>query len=631
VKPEPLRTGAVLAIQAALALLVWGALAFAVASGSWLFDVRQASGALKFFWQFPVIGFAGAVLLPSFLYDRLREEVAARGPAAGDLTARVLGFPRLTAIADFGASVFLFTLGAIELRVFAKIPAEECLKVFILGPVTGVVFGALSYLVFLDGVRPLAAQSMSRGSALAAGPSFSIVNKVILCCLALTFVTIGLYGPIALTWSERYVEAQAEARGEAALSGILQAAAHSSSGAPAWRDLLTAGLSSVEDLVVVDRRGTRLASVSTSTGEIPFFDRPENRELLTSVHPGSFVSRRDENLVISTALLPTGERIFAATRPDPATEKALLADVIRISAAVFVLAVVLSWAAGRGVAGPIASLEKAARKFALDPEHETVPRIPADDETGTLSSAFSEMADSVRAMRERLARSERLAGAAESLAAVAHEIRNPLFGITTTVASLEAELGRDAQHAKHFEVVSRESQRLSRMIDEMLSLKSGPTMSLQPGDLEGVVRSAVEWLPKRFPGRDVRVALAAAQEVPSITLDPLRLSRVFSNLLENAVLASADPVEITVRVFARDGEAVVEVEDRGEGIPPEDLEKIFDPFFSLRPNGTGLGLSICRRVVEEHGGRIEAENRAQGGSVFRVFLPGANRITPEGS
>ncbi len=620
-KAAPLPTGAILVVQALLAAVTWGALGFASASGTWLFDIRQASLAVRFFrWQFPVLGAAGAILLPAILYDRLRVEAEESPLLDREFVERVLRFPRLAALAAFLTSVFVFTLGATEMRLLVHSPVEESIKMFLLGPVTGMVFGCLSYFAISVVDRPLVAAALEKGGLPPAEVRFSIARKVFLCALALSLVTLGLYGPIALTLAERSSEVQTSVVAEQNLARVavdLKSTLPENEGA--WRSFLEAHLAPFDELAVAVAGGPILALVSKPGRQTSFFLRPENVDFLSIRQPGSFASRRDDNLVVSNMRIGEGMKLYSSVRPDRSLEGRLLREMLRLGVAILVLGIVISWVAGRGVAAPIAELSRGARAFAADPKSELF-LVPSDDETAVLAGAFAEMANSVRLMQQRLAASQRLAGAAESLAAVAHEIRNPLFGITSTVAALEAELGDDPRYRAHFDVVRRESERVSRMIGEMLTLKTAPMRS-EEVDLEGVVESAAEWARSRFAEANPAISLRVAPYVPPILGDRDRLFRVFANLFENALNGEKKGVRVDVSILREDAFVVAEVRDSGEGVPPELFEKIFEPFFSRRPGGSGLGLSICRTILEEHRGRIDVAANPNGGAIFIVRIP----------
>jgi signal transduction histidine kinase len=618
-----LSTTGVLAVQVLLGLLCWGGLGFASARAMWLFGVRQALVAAQFFrWQFPFLGAVGAVLVPGLLYDRLRTHEEESVVLDTEFLSRVLAFPRRAAMASFVTSVFLFSIGAAELRLLTRLPVEEAFKIFILGPVTGLIYATLSYLLLSDRARPLAAAALEKGALPASRPTFSIGRKVFLCLLALCLATLGLCAPIALSWAQRYVEAQATVRNEAALSLIADQAVrqHPAVGSE-WQSFLQAHLGPVDELAVLDGSGLPMARAALPGRGSRFLDRSENLDFLAIRQPGSFASRADDNLIVSNVRLGRGLKLVSALRPDRSMEKVLLSELTGMGIAVILFAITISWVAGRGVARPIAELEAASRKFAADPQAGVIPLVPSDDETGMLSAEFSRMAGSVRTMQERLARSERLAGAVESLAAVAHQIRNPLFGITATVASLESELGHDPQYRKHLEIIVKESGRLSNMIGEMLALKSRSGSVLSPGRLERVAEEAGGWLSVRFPDRAVRFHLDAPPGLPAVRIDSERMLQVFTNLFENSVLSAGGDARIDVRLRAQAENLVAEVEDSGPGIPPETRARVFEAFFSGRESGTGLGLAVCRSIVEEHGGSLEIADSPGGGALFVLRLP----------
>jgi two-component system sensor histidine kinase KdpD len=184
-----------------------------------------------------------------------------------------------------------------------------------------------------------------------------------------------------------------------------------------------------------------------------------------------------------------------------------------------------------------------------------------------------------------------------------------------------------------------ESRRLGNLVGDLLELTRLRTGPLRPDSqwipLEEAVHAALDSLEPLLAGREVRTELP--EEEVLVHADPLLLERVLANLLENAAKFSpaGSPVEIAGSVDGR--EAVIEVRDRGPGIPPGEEERIFEKFYrSARDAGTeghGLGLSICRAAAEALGGTVSAANREGGGSVFRVRLPlpsEAPRVGPEG-
>lgn len=213
------------------------------------------------------------------------------------------------------------------------------------------------------------------------------------------------------------------------------------------------------------------------------------------------------------------------------------------------------------------------------------------------------------------------------LSSVSHDLRTPLAAVTGAATSLldgEGRLDADAQH-ELLETIRDESERLNRMVGDILDvtrLESGSlALKKEWVPLEEIVGSALARLETRLKGRELKTSLPA--EVLLAPLDPTLAEQLLVNLLENAAkyTPQGSPIQITVR---REGqETVVEVADRGPGIPRGEEERIFERFHRAagKGSGIGLGLTVCRAIAKAHGGRIQAENREGGGAVFRFSLP----------
>jgi len=220
-----------------------------------------------------------------------------------------------------------------------------------------------------------------------------------------------------------------------------------------------------------------------------------------------------------------------------------------------------------------------------------------------------------REARERqLERDRRLASLGELSAVLAHEIRNPLASLKGNAQLLAGLLPEGERTRQKADRVVEEAVRLETLTNDLLDF-------VRTGDIR---RAEVD--PAALLRASAASVDAASIEVdgegapPSWALDAERLRQALTNLLENAVQAGA-PVRATVA--KSDGHLVFEVRDAGPGVPPEDLERIFEPFFSRRPRGTGLGLAVAKRMVELHRGTITVANAPGGGAVFRVELPPA--------
>ena len=215
------------------------------------------------------------------------------------------------------------------------------------------------------------------------------------------------------------------------------------------------------------------------------------------------------------------------------------------------------------------------------------------------------------------------------LNSISHELRTPLVSITGALSTLLADAGRldPAAERALVENAHEEAERLNHLVGNLLDmtrLEAGAlAIRREPSDIQDVIGAALGQLGARLHGRAVRVDLPA--EMPLVPLDFVPIVQVLVNLLDNALKYAPPDQPITVRARVQGEQVVIEVADRGPGIPPEDLERVFDRFYRLQHpgsvGGTGLGLSICRGVVEAHGGRIHAQNRPDGGAAFTLALP----------
>ena len=228
-------------------------------------------------------------------------------------------------------------------------------------------------------------------------------------------------------------------------------------------------------------------------------------------------------------------------------------------------------------------------------------------------------------LQASLRRSETLSAMGTLVAGVAHEARNPLFGISANLDALEArtaDLGDSQETVQH---MRQALNRLSSLMQQLLDYGKPPAVELGDGSLRHVIAEAMDACRPLADRAGVTVQSRLPDTLPPLRMDRLRLVQLFENLIENAVQHSREGAAVTV-----DGEAIpghpqsfvlCSVSDQGPGFGADDLGKVFEPFFTRRRGGTGLGLSIVQRIVQEHGGRIEVANRTEGGAVVRVRLP----------
>jgi two-component system NtrC family sensor kinase len=273
--------------------------------------------------------------------------------------------------------------------------------------------------------------------------------------------------------------------------------------------------------------------------------------------------------------------------------------------------------------------------------------ITAGGEIGELARAFDHMATELdrrineitdakehlenllceeRKMRQEMERSKRLSDIGEFAAAMAHEIRNPLARVMMGAYalkddSIDAEEGEEA-----LDNILKGVENLNRLVTELLNYTGKVELQRYAAQVWRVLDASLLNLKEEIDKSKVKILRDVDPELPAVNIDAVKIERVFHNIIKNALQAMPNrgTLKIEARSQGSEGQGqVVEVifSDTGCGIPLENMERIFSPFFTTKTEGTGLGLALVYRIMEAHGGRIEAESEVGEGSVFRVVLP----------
>lgn len=256
--------------------------------------------------------------------------------------------------------------------------------------------------------------------------------------------------------------------------------------------------------------------------------------------------------------------------------------------------------------------------------HLTVsPAIPENPKASRWYVAIFRDVTELFRLQETLRRSETMSAMGALVARVAHEVRNPLFGISATVDALTAELGRDERLAEYLDVLRGEVGRMSRVMKDLLGYGRSVSLEVTRGPLGQIVDAALAACRSVASSAGVTLSSALSDELPEIACDRGRIQQVFQNLIENAVQVSDAGKSVVIRsvVDLNDGSVTVRIEDRGPGLMGEDPGRLAEPFYSRRQGGTGLGLWIVQRILSEHGGRLSLLDRDGGGAVAEVWLP----------
>lgn len=228
-------------------------------------------------------------------------------------------------------------------------------------------------------------------------------------------------------------------------------------------------------------------------------------------------------------------------------------------------------------------------------------------------------------LQDSLRKSEVMSAMGSLVAGVAHEVRNPLFGISAALDAFESRFGGPEEYRQYLFVLRSQLARLNLLMQQLLDYGRPHELQRTAADAAGLVAEAIANCQPLAERGGVVIESRLASALPPLSVDRGRLLQVLTNLLENAIQHSepGGVVEIEVESRGAPPAALVSfvVGDHGPGFAPEDLPRLFTPFFSRRREGTGLGLSIVHRIVEQHGGAIEARNRPGGGAVMEVRLP----------
>jgi signal transduction histidine kinase len=292
-------------------------------------------------------------------------------------------------------------------------------------------------------------------------------------------------------------------------------------------------------------------------------------------------------------------------------ERLLLAGLVGIA-----VSAALAWYLSRRITKPVEALAEAANKIADGQYDIDVPRVSSRDEIGHLSARFGEMA-------ARLQEAEELER--NFLMTVSHELRTPLTAIRGHVEALREGVARDeASRSESLGVIAAEAARLERLVGDVLDLAKLDTrrftLRREEVDMGRLLENAYSTFAEEARRRriDYRQVIEAR---PVIVADGDRVLQIISNLLSNAFRWTPDGGRVELALGQENGTISVAVQDSGPGIPKDDVDRIFRPFWSRDGLGTGLGLAIARELATAHGGRILLESEPGRGARFQLVLP----------
>jgi len=320
--------------------------------------------------------------------------------------------------------------------------------------------------------------------------------------------------------------------------------------------------------------------------------------------------------------------VGSSQREEAALERRILLLALGVSAMGLLFGLILSWWGAARVTRPVRKLAEGAREVS-EGNWAAHVEVRGRNEVAQLALAFNKMTQQLTEQRERLVQAERVAAWRELARRLAHELKNPLFPLQTTVENLQR---AKEQNFDQFEEVFREStgillaeiENLKNIVGRFSDFAKMPQPELGPVNLNDVVRGIVKLFEAQFGavGRPpITPELHLEEGLPTIQADATLLHRSIENLVLNAMDAMPAGGVLMLRTTHENGNVDLEVSDTGTGLTPEETDRLFTPYYTTKQHGTGLGLAIVQSVVSDHGGRIWVESETGVGTSFHIRLP----------
>jgi len=294
---------------------------------------------------------------------------------------------------------------------------------------------------------------------------------------------------------------------------------------------------------------------------------------------------------------------------------------------VFAIGILLSTFLAMRYTEPINNVVKAARKVAAGDLNQSLP-VDRKDEIGDLTQSFNYMVQKLREQKrleERLREAEHLSAVGQLARGIAHEIRNPLNFISLCIDHIKTKYRpQDGPQAAGFErlveSMKEEIHRLDKLVRDFLDYGKPLKLDLQPVESKELLADVVEIVRAKAESDHIQI-LENYYALPRLRMDVELMKSCLFNVLTNAFQAMPEGGALTVTTEQQEDGFVLRVSDTGVGVSEENLARIFEPFFTTKSQGLGLGLAMTKRVIEEHGGKIEFSSTEGHGSEVTIRLP----------
>jgi signal transduction histidine kinase len=377
----------------------------------------------------------------------------------------------------------------------------------------------------------------------------------------------------------------------------------------------------VVGVAIVDSHNKELIRIPEATsGSFPVMETPvfltESREESKAFE----YSKGSEDSLIGKV------RIIYSTEGIDQLWATMITYFIWLAGGLTCLAVLIFYFISRSLVAPVKGLAQAARRVAQGDRNLRVQpgTLP---ETRELAVAFNVMLDSLERNRrsleeakEQMRRQKTLAEMGKFSLMIAHEFKNPLSIIKSSLDVLKKDVALSSDNTMVF-YIEDEIMRLNRLIGDFLTFARPVAPSFCHTDVNALLKEIVTRFELQKTGTPCEIRSHIPSDPCYAYVDPDLLIRAIGNVIKNAFEANGDKCVVQVTATHLANAWTIEIADNGEGIAPENIDKIFNPFFTTRAKGAGLGLAYASQAIRTHGGVISAENRMEGGALFRVEIP----------
>ena len=464
--------------------------------------------------------------------------------------------------------------------------------------------------------------------------NLSLNKKLVLMMIFLSFVLLSIL--LFLYWQSEKVLLTELGNQTAELSKAIQVGVEEVTGsgstdetrlAQYLKDLNSKGINEISIISTTDE-----IIASTNPTKVGAALSPKKKELVIKAELGEPVSTEGKAYNVILPVIAGGAHygyIHLKINADDVSMMLKHNMVKRIFAALLVFALGIGIAIFLSIkyTEPIHSVVDAAKRVAAGDFNQSLT-VDRKDEIGELTESFNFMLQGLREnkrLEERLREAEHLSAVGELSRSIAHEIRNPLNFISLSIDHIREKYPPSVyKDAENFDALlssmKQEIRRLNRLVSDFLDYGKPLKLNIQRTQVERMLDDVVEIIRAKAAGEGVEIK-KQYEFSPDIMVDPELMKTCIMNVLTNAFQAMPEGGTLTIRTGRDDGRFVLSVADTGVGVERENLSKVFEPFYTTKNTGLGLGLATTKRIVEEHGGKIEIHSEGGAGSDVIISLP----------